>query len=73
LKIGILDSHIVAFENSGHCLFLEETPKFNEELIRFAQSKIPQNGEKYLILISILVLLIVIRIISPLKYFHVDG
>jgi pimeloyl-ACP methyl ester carboxylesterase len=36
LKIGILDSHIVAFENSGHSLFLEETPKFNSELIKFA-------------------------------------
>ena len=36
LKIGILDSHIVAFENSGHSLFLEETPKFNAELIKFA-------------------------------------
>ena len=36
MKIGIMDSHIVAFENSGHSLFLEETSKFNTELIRFA-------------------------------------
>jgi len=36
LKIGILDSYIVAFENSGHSLFLEETTKFNEELNKFA-------------------------------------
>jgi pimeloyl-ACP methyl ester carboxylesterase len=33
---GISDSHIVAFENSGHSLFLEEKHKFNEELIKFA-------------------------------------
>jgi non-heme chloroperoxidase len=36
MKAGIADSHIIAFEKSGHSLFLEETPKFNEELIRFA-------------------------------------
>ena len=36
MKIGIMDSHIVAFENSGHSLFLEETYKFNTELIKFA-------------------------------------
>ncbi len=33
----IANSRIVAFENSGHSLFLEETPKFNEELIKFAK------------------------------------
>jgi non-heme chloroperoxidase len=37
MKAGISNSHIVAFENSGHSLFLEETRKFNEELIRFAK------------------------------------
>lgn len=36
MKAGIADSHIIAFENSGHSLFLEETKKFNAELIRFA-------------------------------------
>ena len=36
MKIGIAHSHIVAFENSGHSLFLEETQKFNTELIKFA-------------------------------------
>jgi pimeloyl-ACP methyl ester carboxylesterase len=35
-KAGITNSHLVAFENSGHSLFLEETTKFNEELIKFA-------------------------------------
>ena len=36
MKAGISNSHIVAFENSGHSLFLEETHKFNAELIKFA-------------------------------------
>jgi pimeloyl-ACP methyl ester carboxylesterase len=36
MKAGISNSHIVAFENSGHSLFLEETKKFNKELIKFA-------------------------------------
>jgi pimeloyl-ACP methyl ester carboxylesterase len=36
MKAGIADSHIVAFEKSGHSMFLEETQKFNSELIRFA-------------------------------------
>ena len=36
MKAGIANSHLVAFENSGHSLFLEETNKFNEELIKFA-------------------------------------
>jgi non-heme chloroperoxidase len=36
MKAGISNSHIVAFENSGHSMFLEETEKFNEELIKFA-------------------------------------
>ena len=36
MKAGISDSHIVTFENSGHSLFLEETHKFNSELIKFA-------------------------------------
>lgn len=37
MKAGIKNSHIIAFENSGHSLFLEETPKFNAELIKFAE------------------------------------
>ena len=37
MKAGISDSHIVAFENSGHSLFLEETHKFNSELVKFAE------------------------------------
>jgi len=36
MKAGIANSHIIAFENSGHSLFLEETHKFNSELIKFA-------------------------------------
>jgi pimeloyl-ACP methyl ester carboxylesterase len=36
MKAGISNSNIIAFENSGHSLFLEETNKFNEELIKFA-------------------------------------
>ncbi|MDP2303775.1 MAG: alpha/beta hydrolase [Ignavibacteria bacterium] len=36
MKAGISNSHIVAFENSGHSMFLEETKKFNAELIKFA-------------------------------------
>ncbi len=37
MKSGISNSHIVAFENSGHSMFLEETQKFNAELIKFAE------------------------------------
>ena len=37
MKAGISDSHVVAFENSGHSLFLEETHKFNTELINFSR------------------------------------
>ena len=36
MKAGIKDSHIIAFEKSGHSLFLEEMDKFNSELIKFA-------------------------------------
>jgi non-heme chloroperoxidase len=32
----IQHAHLVAFEKSGHSLFLEETKKFNAELIKFA-------------------------------------
>jgi pimeloyl-ACP methyl ester carboxylesterase len=35
MKAEISNSYIVAFENSGHSLFLEETEKFNRELIKF--------------------------------------
>jgi pimeloyl-ACP methyl ester carboxylesterase len=37
MKAGIANSNIVAFENSGHSLFLEETKKFNAELLKFAK------------------------------------
>lgn len=33
----IPDAQLVAFEKSGHSLFLEETKKFNAELIKFAK------------------------------------
>jgi pimeloyl-ACP methyl ester carboxylesterase len=36
MKAGIANSQLIAFENSGHSLFLEETHKFNTELIKFA-------------------------------------
>ncbi|NEW82157.1 MAG: alpha/beta hydrolase [Mariniphaga sp.] len=36
MNAGIANSHLVVFENSGHSLFLEETQKFNTELIAFA-------------------------------------
>ena len=38
MKSGISNSRLIAFENSGHSLFLEETQKFNRELIRFARN-----------------------------------
>lgn len=37
MNAGISDSQLVAFDNSGHSLFLEEKHKFNDELIKFAQ------------------------------------
>ena len=37
MKAGIKGSHLVTFEKSGHSLFLEETHKFNTELIKFAE------------------------------------
>jgi pimeloyl-ACP methyl ester carboxylesterase len=39
MKAGITNSYLVAFENSGHSLFLEETQKFNAELIKFAKDR----------------------------------
>lgn len=36
MKKGIPDSKLIAFEKSGHSLCLEETEKFNNELINFA-------------------------------------
>jgi len=36
INAGIAHSQIIPFENSGHSLFLEETKKFNAELIKFA-------------------------------------
>jgi pimeloyl-ACP methyl ester carboxylesterase len=38
MKAGIQNSSLVAFEKSGHSLFLEETQKFNTELIKFANT-----------------------------------
>jgi len=35
LHKGIVNSKLIAFENSGHALFLEERLKFNDELIKF--------------------------------------
>ena len=37
MNAGIYDSQLVAFDNSGHSLFLEEKHKFNNELIKFAK------------------------------------
>lgn len=37
MKALLPNSHIIEFENSGHSLFLEETHKFNNELIKFSQ------------------------------------
>jgi pimeloyl-ACP methyl ester carboxylesterase len=37
MKAGITDAQLVAFEESGHSLLLEETQKFNTELIKFAK------------------------------------
>ena len=36
MNAGISGSQIIPFENSGHSLFLEETGKFNQTLIKFA-------------------------------------
>jgi pimeloyl-ACP methyl ester carboxylesterase len=36
MKAGITGSKLVVFKNSGHSLFLEETDKFNKELVKFA-------------------------------------
>jgi pimeloyl-ACP methyl ester carboxylesterase len=36
MKAGISDSQLIPFQKSGHSLFLEETRKFNAELIKFA-------------------------------------
>lgn len=37
MKQGISNSSLIAFEKSGHSMFLEETDKFNTELIKFAK------------------------------------
>lgn len=37
LKSRLANSYVIPFENSGHALFLEETEKFNSELIKFAK------------------------------------
>jgi len=36
---GISNSQLIAFEKSGHSLFLEETEKFNAAIIKFAETK----------------------------------
>lgn len=36
MNAGITHAQLIAFEESGHSLFLEETKKFNDELIKFA-------------------------------------
>ena len=37
MKSGIQNSQLIAFDNCGHSMFLEETSKFNKELIKFAE------------------------------------
>jgi pimeloyl-ACP methyl ester carboxylesterase len=37
MNAGNSNSRLVAFGNSGHCLFLEDTQKFNDELIQFSK------------------------------------
>lgn len=37
MKLSINNSQLLAFEKSGHSMFLEETDKFNTALIKFAQ------------------------------------
>jgi len=37
MKAAISGSQLIAFQKSGHSLFLEETHKFNTELIKFAE------------------------------------
>ncbi|MFO7614694.1 MAG: alpha/beta hydrolase [Bacteroidales bacterium] len=37
MKSGISNSRLVIFEKSGHSMFLEETDKFNSELLKFAK------------------------------------
>ena len=37
MKAGIANAQLVAFEESGHSLFLEETQKFNAELMKFVK------------------------------------
>jgi len=39
LHKGIVNSKLIAFENSGHALFLEERMKFNDELIKFIEDR----------------------------------
>lgn len=46
LHKGIKHSKLVAFENSGHALFLEEHEKFNQELIKFIKDETFVNETK---------------------------
>ncbi len=46
LHIGIANSKLIPFENSGHALFLEECTKFNEELISFIRNNSPLKNLK---------------------------
>lgn len=38
MKMLLANSSLVPFQNSGHALFIEETDRFNGELIRFAKN-----------------------------------
>jgi pimeloyl-ACP methyl ester carboxylesterase len=46
LHNGIANSKLIAFEKSGHALFLEEVSKFNDELVKFIKEK-TVAGTKY--------------------------
>lgn len=48
LKKCLTNARIVSFENSGHALFLEETDKFNFELVKFAHENTKVVKSPYL-------------------------
>ena len=43
MHTGIKNSKLVAFEKSGHSLFLEETKKFNDLLVEFSKPDAPKS------------------------------
>lgn len=45
MNTAIENSYLIEFEHSGHALFLEETTKFNDELVKFATSAWIKNDE----------------------------